>query len=394
MGLNSFLYLKKEESRHDENELKNDFMHCCDISWLSQINPFIDEFTEPDDIILDPFCGMGTTVISAGILGRRSIGIEIEKERFLLLKEHVKKYEDKMKYQPKLICDDSLKVNLSEEIDAIITNVPYYDTCSHSLESGSFYNITEYKKYLEMIEIVIKRCVDKLKKRGTIILFCENIRKINGDLIPQAYDIYNVISKYFHIKDEHIVLYEKESYMEDDLYITNRAHEYVYIGIKKDPEVDLTDYIEIAQELCCTENCTLVGSLGLYLTYPQILDTYPQDADFFIADDINTLKKCINILWKKKYKVFSWDKEILNIEDITEELLNGRIYVRGIKNNLIVDIMYKREGITYDEMRKFQIRENNINLYSKEGYITMLEYSERKINQAQKQRLKNLNDNI
>ena len=33
--------------------------------------------SEPDDVVLDPFCGCGTTVAAAQALGRRWIGIDI-----------------------------------------------------------------------------------------------------------------------------------------------------------------------------------------------------------------------------------------------------------------------------------------------------------------------------
>lgn len=386
---NSFYYIKKESLRETEEEIRKDFMNCRDISYLSQVMPLIEEFTEEGDTILEPFCGMGTTVIGAGLLGRKSIGIELEPRRFSLLCEHVKRYGPELKCVPQLLCGNSLTIDFPEKVDAVITNVPYYGCRENKKVSAeNFYNIADYTQYLQMIEAVLARCSKSLKRKGYIVLFCENIRDLNGDMIPQAYDICKIMQKYFHIKDERIVLYEKEPVAEEGIHLTNRAHEYVFIGKRKDEPKDLTELLEISALLSRKTKCTLIGSLGMHLSFPMIPDTYPYDADFYADGSLENLKSIVNVLKENGYKVYSWQDEIE--EQFDYALLSGRYYIRGIKGETIVDITYEIQNLKYFDLQCYERYKQDIRVYNREGLIKVLEQSDRKDHKEQLVLLKEL----
>jgi DNA modification methylase len=60
---------------------------CRDLSALYPLHPcpkpveemifLVESLTEPGDIVLDPFCGLGATLIAAHLLGRRWIGCDL-----------------------------------------------------------------------------------------------------------------------------------------------------------------------------------------------------------------------------------------------------------------------------------------------------------------------------
>lgn len=90
----------------------------------------LEEFTDPGDFVLDPMCGIGTTLVEAASLGRRAIGVELE-ERWAhvarrnlgllppteAVRAHVRHGDARR--LPEVVCDRAGRV------DAVITSPPY-----------------------------------------------------------------------------------------------------------------------------------------------------------------------------------------------------------------------------------------------------------------------------
>ena len=56
---------------------------------LSILNELINVLTNPDDVVLDPFMGSGSTCVAAAMNGRRYIGIELSEEYYSIAKQRL-----------------------------------------------------------------------------------------------------------------------------------------------------------------------------------------------------------------------------------------------------------------------------------------------------------------
>ena len=61
---------------------------------VQALEPLVRAFCKPDGIVLDPFCGSGSTLVAARTVGRRFIGIELDGEHFLTASRRVETTRD------------------------------------------------------------------------------------------------------------------------------------------------------------------------------------------------------------------------------------------------------------------------------------------------------------
>jgi len=217
---------------------------------------FINFFTRPGDCVLDPFAGVGSTMVAAKKLNRDSMGIE-------LYNDYIEYAEKRISEKPgssvniihqgdsRVVLDD-LQDSCANRIDFCITSPPYWCQLSQNSERQDIRKtqglktdygdsdkdigkITDYDEFIEEQGKIFSK-VDKLmKKRAYIVVITNNCYK-NGRLYPLAFDTFNTLSKIWTPKDEKIWCQDDKKLFPFGMfssYVGNRSHHYCLIFRKE-----------------------------------------------------------------------------------------------------------------------------------------------------------------
>lgn len=165
-------------------------------------------FTKEGDIVLDPFCGRGTTVHVAHDLNRRGIGIDINPKYIEDSKRISSSSLFAGTYDPLFLNTDSRSTTLpSSCVKLLVTSPPFWDqiTYDESLE-GDLSNIHSLHFFTEL-----EKCFDEwrrvLRPDGIACIVCDDYHRKSGEFIPcQYYFIKSLIHCNFKILDIKILL--------------------------------------------------------------------------------------------------------------------------------------------------------------------------------------------
>lgn len=185
----------------------------------TMISEFIQFFTKKGQTVLDPFLGIGSTLVACDRTGRKGIGIELSKK----YGEMAKKRTDQ-----KIIIGDSRNIDKFKLplIDYSITSPPYWNVLNRS--TGSFRktrsgkglstkysdekkdigNIDEYEEFLETMLDIYKKIYEVLKPGGYVTIIVKNVKQ-NGQFYPLAWDLARKLSSLYDLKDEKIWIQDK-----------------------------------------------------------------------------------------------------------------------------------------------------------------------------------------
>lgn len=169
----------------------------------------IEAFTSPGDRILDPMCGVGTTLVEAATLGRRAVGVELEERWAQVARMNLALLGRDEAVRAMVRCGDARRLaevvpDLAGRFDAVVTSPPYgcdVGTPDHSAwgKGGGLCPTAKrnYSRdrenlghargagYLEAMATIYAGCLEALRPGGFLVTVTRNTRR-GGRLVDLA----------------------------------------------------------------------------------------------------------------------------------------------------------------------------------------------------------------
>ncbi|MFC5473295.1 TRM11 family SAM-dependent methyltransferase [Paraherbaspirillum soli] len=277
-----------------------------DIGWVEQMRPFIRQFSLPGQTVLDPFCGMGTTLVAAHLEGRRGLGIEVEPERVDIAQQRLSRLQAQ---DCTVLQGDALTLMPGlPPAHLILTNVPYFGCRwpEQLTDHKQLYNSATYAEFLEGLRQTLAALKPCLHENGYFIVMAENLR-IGQQFIPLASDVGRLLAERYVLVDERILVYERPRHALTPLsFGSNRSHEYAFIARNQPKPIDLAETLACLQALASDlPDFVVYGSFARWLQ-KLALPRLPADADLLVSDDPQRLTAFVGWFEQHGFQVTRW----------------------------------------------------------------------------------------
>jgi DNA modification methylase len=213
-------------------------------NWAPQIpRNLILRYSNPEDTILDPFVGGGTTLIECLLLSRNGIGVDINPRAISITELRLRNLRREARKQDYPITTATMQVKQGDArnlnfisdgcVDLICAHPPYMNTIKYT---ESFFEdlsrIGGPEEYVAEIRKVAKELHRVLKPRGYLSVMMGDVRK-KGRLIPLGFRVLGAFEEEGFTPHE-IFIKEQERCSSDMFYKNHQtefriAHEYVFV---------------------------------------------------------------------------------------------------------------------------------------------------------------------
>ena len=214
----------------------------------------IEIFSKQNDrVVLDPFAGIGSTIVAARSLGKKGIGIEISQKYSDLAREWLSQEGLFLKDSQSVIHNrdarELLQIVEPGSVDLVITSPPYWDVLSQKrtadykptrdYESGSsdLGKIASYHGFLNALKRILTDVHTALRVGAYCCVVVMDLRK-KERFYPFHSDVANLMQEIGFIYDDVIIWDRRHEYNNmrplgyPFVFRVNKAHEYILLFLK------------------------------------------------------------------------------------------------------------------------------------------------------------------
>ena len=175
---------------------------------------FVGEYTRPDDVVFDPFCGFGTTLLVAEGMGRVGCGVELLPDRVAYVRRQL--------HEPSAIRQgDARHLDALDlpPFDLSITSPPFRTRQNHPENPLDGYRTqgNSYRQYLDDLTAIYAQVRALMKPEALVVLEAANLR-VGDQVTPLAWDIARAISRVLTFQGEIVVAWDQYGFGYDHSY--------------------------------------------------------------------------------------------------------------------------------------------------------------------------------
>lgn len=163
-------------------------------------------FTRANDVVLDLFCGMATTLIECRRLGRHGVGVELQQTICEQAQERLDGAGNPQEVETSIVCGDSAcptvvgKVKKAleglgrEDVDHVLLHPPYWDiiTFTDGEDERDLSSFETLEGFLESFEAVVRNGIELLKP-GHFMTLVIGDKYGGGEWVPLAFECMDVM---------------------------------------------------------------------------------------------------------------------------------------------------------------------------------------------------------
>jgi tRNA G10 N-methylase Trm11 len=157
-------------------------------------------FTKKGQSVLDPFMGVGGTLLGASLSGRRAVGVEINAEWIDIYREVCRREGIEVQETMQADAEEALSRMEGRTFDCVLTDVPYWKMDTVGRSKGAFKRVNEparpapqsklspfgtsvyasKSEWLDRMRTILGLAASLLKPRGYLVSFIGDMYRDNA----------------------------------------------------------------------------------------------------------------------------------------------------------------------------------------------------------------------